>query len=93
VSGQRPARGVLWKTRSARATPASRFSFARAKQERADDQSPGRPTGIALAALSLALAQLTASDLWFSPGPKLLERSACYEHRHWQGGREQGDVA
>lgn len=42
----------------------------RAKQERADDQSPGRPTGIALAALSLALAQLTAPDLWFSPGPQ-----------------------
>jgi hypothetical protein len=34
------------------------------------DQSPGRPTGIALAALSLALAQLTAPDLWFSPGPQ-----------------------
>jgi hypothetical protein len=26
-------------------------------------------------------------------GPKILERSARYEHRHWQGGREQGDVA
>ena len=34
-----------------------------------------------------------APDLSFSPGPMLLERSACYEHRHWQGGREQGDVA
>jgi hypothetical protein len=42
----------------------------RAKQERAYDQSPRRPTGIALAALSLALAQLTAPDLWFSPGPQ-----------------------
>ena len=38
--------------------------------------SRGRPTGIALAALSLALAQPTAPDLWFSPGPKILERSA-----------------
>jgi len=38
---------------------------------------PGaRPTGIALAALSLALTQPTAPDLWFSPGPKILERSA-----------------
>jgi hypothetical protein len=32
--------------------------------------SRGRPTGIALAALSLALAQPTAPDLWFSPGPQ-----------------------
>jgi hypothetical protein len=30
----------------------------------------GRPTGIALAALSLALAQPAAPDLWFSPGPQ-----------------------
>jgi hypothetical protein len=35
-----------------------------------------RRAGIALAALSLALTQSTAPDLWFSPGPKILERSA-----------------
>jgi hypothetical protein len=38
--------------------------------------SRGRPTGIALAALSLALAQPTAPDLWLARGPKNLERSA-----------------
>lgn len=65
----------------------------RAKQERADDQSPGRPTGIALAALSLALPSSRPRTYGSARGPKLLERSACYEHRHWQGGREQGDVA
>jgi hypothetical protein len=30
----------------------------------------GARTGIALAALNLALAQPTAPDLWFSPGPQ-----------------------
>ena len=65
----------------------------RVKQERADDQSPGRPTGSALAALSLALAQLPAPDIWFSLGPHASGKERGYEHRHWQRGREQGDVA
>jgi hypothetical protein len=34
------------------------------------------PPASPLAALSLALTQPTAPDLWFSPGPKILERSA-----------------
>ena len=34
------------------------------------------PPASPLAALSLALTQPTAPDLWFSPGPKILEGSA-----------------